>query len=203
MNKFKKGDIVGRISYNKDVLFEITKIIKTSNNKEIMILKGVTERIQADSPKEDLELMDKRVVEDRMKKLEDKISNRIDKCLKDPKYCFCKAKKVFNWKEENRSSKYMYTGKILHLDGDKRYAEKSIKYYKSLGLNAIVKNVPENKQAQIIKNLLERYQPDIVVLTGHDGMIKKGTGFNDIYNYRNSRHFIATVKEARRYEKEV
>lgn len=39
MSKFRKGDIVGRISYNKDVLFEITKIIKTSNNREIYILK--------------------------------------------------------------------------------------------------------------------------------------------------------------------
>ena len=39
MSKFRKGYIVGRISYNKDVLFEITKIIKTSNNKEIYILK--------------------------------------------------------------------------------------------------------------------------------------------------------------------
>lgn len=30
-------------------------------------------------------------------------------------------------------------------------------------------------------------------------MIKKGTGFNDIYNYRNSRHFIKTVNEARKW----
>lgn len=30
-------------------------------------------------------------------------------------------------------------------------------------------------------------------------MIKKGTGFNDIYNYRNSRHFINTVNEARKW----
>lgn len=199
MGKFKKGDIVGRISYHKDVLFEITKIIKTSNNKEIMILKGITERIEADSPKEDLELMDKRIVEERIRKLEDKMSNRIEKCMQDPKYCFCKAKKLFVWKEEKRSSKTITTGKILHLDGDKRYSEKSIKYYKSLGLNAIVKNVSENKQAQVVRSLLERYQPDVLVLTGHDGMIKKGTGFNDIYNYRNSRHFINTVNEARKW----
>lgn len=33
-------------------------------------------------------------------------------------------------------------------------------------------------------------------------MIKRGTNYNDIYNYRNSRHFINTVKEARRYDKE-
>ena len=32
------------------------------------------------------------------------------------------------------------------------------------------------------------------------GMIKNGTMYKDIYNYRNSRHFIKTVKEARRYD---
>lgn len=165
LNKFKKGDIVGRISYNKDVLFEITKIIKTSNNKEIMILKGITERIVADSPKEDLVLMDKRVVEERIQKLEYKMSNRIEQCLKDSKYCFCNVKNVFSWKRENRGIRTINTGKILHLDGDRRYAEKSIKYYKSLGLNAIVKNIPENKQAYLIKKLLDRYNPDVLVLT--------------------------------------
>ncbi|MCI9063484.1 MAG: hypothetical protein HFJ17_02625 [Clostridia bacterium] len=33
-------------------------------------------------------------------------------------------------------------------------------------------------------------------------MIRSETGYYDIYNYRNSRHFIETVKEARRYEKD-
>lgn len=33
-------------------------------------------------------------------------------------------------------------------------------------------------------------------------MIKRGTRYNDIYNYRNSRHFINTVREARKYERE-
>lgn len=165
MNKFKKGDIVGRISYNKDVLFEITNIIKTSNNRKIMILKGITERIEADSYEEDLEIMDKRIVADRIKTLEEKMKNRIEKCLKDPKYCICNAKKIFNWKNETRSNKTIKTGKILHLDGDKRYTEKSMKYYKSLGLNAIVKNIPENKQALVIKNLLNKYNPDVLVLT--------------------------------------
>lgn len=32
------------------------------------------------------------------------------------------------------------------------------------------------------------------------GMIKHGAGYKDIYNYRNSRHFIQTVKEARKYD---
>ena len=31
-------------------------------------------------------------------------------------------------------------------------------------------------------------------------MIKRNVGYYDIYNYRNSRHFVETVKEARRYD---
>ena len=48
--------------------------------------------------------------------------------------------------------------------------------------------------------MLEYYDPDILVITGHDGMIKLKTGYNDLYNYRNSKHFIETIKEARRYD---
>lgn len=66
-----------------------------------------------------------------------------------------------------------------------------------MGLNAIVKNIPENRQPALVKKLLDRYKPDILVITGHDGMIKNGTKYNDIYNYRNSKYFIDTVKEAR------
>ena len=90
-------------------------------------------------------------------------------------------------------------GTILHLDGDKRYSEKSIKYYKKLGLNAIVRNIPEYKQPKVVKQLLGKYNPDILVITGHDAMIKSDTNFNNIYNYRNSKHFVDAVKEARSF----
>ena len=33
-------------------------------------------------------------------------------------------------------------------------------------------------------------------------MLKSGRSYEDIYNYRNSKYFIETVKEARRYDKE-
>ena len=94
------------------------------------------------------------------------------------------------------------TGKILHLDGDRKYSEKSRRYYQKVGLTAIVKNIPESKQPKVVYNLLKYYNPDILVITGHDGMFHKERGYNDIYNYKNSRHFIETVKEARRYEKD-
>ena len=88
---------------------------------------------------------------------------------------------------------------ILHLDGDKKYSEKSAKYYKKVGLNAIVRNVAESKQQYVIVDLLNRYNPDVVVITGHDGMIKSGIGYNDIYNYRNSKYFINTVIQAKKW----
>ena len=43
--KIKKGDIVGRNSYGKDILFIVERIIRTNANNEICILKGLTERI--------------------------------------------------------------------------------------------------------------------------------------------------------------
>lgn len=193
----KKGDIVVRKSYGKDIIFKVVKIIK-SNNSQIAILKGVTLRIEADAPITDLEIAQKQRVENNMRNLNTKLEDRIKKCEKSQKKYIPVIDKVFL----KRNKEIVQTGKILHLDGDKRYSEKSEKYYKKMGLNATVKNIPERKQAMIVKTLLQKYTPDILVITGHDGMIKKGSGYNDIYNYRNSRYFINTVREARKWEKQ-
>lgn len=189
MNKIKKGDIVGRLSYGKDIAFVVEKIIKTHDKKEFAILKGLTIRVQADSDLEDLELMNPKQVEQHVRQLEEKVAKRINKYTKEKD---SKENKLF------REKTIIYTGKILHLDGDKKYAEKSNRYYKKIGLNAIVKNVSERKQPFVVSGLLQRYKPDILIVTGHDGMIRKGTKFNDLYNYRNSRYFIQTVEEARK-----
>lgn len=101
-----------------------------------------------------------------------------------------------------RSEEKIITGKILHLDGDKKYSQKSYMYYKRCGLNSVVKNIPEYRQPKEVYKLLVEYNPDILVITGHDSMIKKGTDYYNIYNYKNSKYFIETVKEARRYERD-
>lgn len=36
-----------------------------------------------------------------------------------------------------------------------------------MGLDVVVKNIPENRQPQVIYSLLSRYNPDILVVTGH------------------------------------
>ena len=157
MVKIKKGDIVGRISYGKDIIFVIDRIIKL-NNMQIAILKGLTMRIKADSPLEDLEHIDKRIVKHSEKNIEERILTHLSKYTK-------------------RFKRFHNFGKVLHLDGDSRYSQKSIRYYRNIGINAIVKNIPETRQPFVVKSLLNKYNPDILIITGHDGMIKRGTRF--------------------------
>ena len=143
-----------------------------------------------------LEEIDKRIISKNIKEENKKIEKRIQQ-YKNNNY---KIGVVTS--NDKRISQRFITGKILHLDGDRKYSEKSYQYYRKLGLDAVVKNIPEYKQSKVVYELLNKYNPDILVITGHDGMIKRGTNYNDIYNYRNSRHFINTVKEARRYDLE-
>ena len=59
MDKIKKGNVVGRKSYGKDILFTVERIIKKANGKKVCILKGITIRIIADADIEDLVVMEK------------------------------------------------------------------------------------------------------------------------------------------------
>ena len=185
MREIKKGDIVSRNSYGNDIIFSVKRIIKLKDKREIAILKGIDVRVEADAPIEDLQKVSKEIFDRCEKRLNQRIreKEKIEKNYKD-----VRAKEV------------VMNGKILHLDGDKRYSEKSQMYYNKMGLKAVVKNIPENKQPRVVYRLLQVYNPDILVITGHDGMIKNGARYRDIFNYKNSRHFIETVKEARKYD---
>ena len=185
MYNVKKGDIVGRKSYGKDVFFIVDKIIKTRLNNEFAILKGLNIRIIADSLVSDLEPINKKDILNSIRLSETNLEDRIKK----------NKNRIF----DSFKRQEIYTGKILHLDGDRKYSEKSTRYYNKIGLNAIVKNISESRQPKVIIPLLNKYNPDILIITGHDAMIKNGSNYNNIYNYRNSRHFINTVREARKW----
>lgn len=144
---------------------------------------GLTIRIEADAPLEDIEKVDEKTIIKNEKKIEDILLERIN-----------------TYKREYRGYT-IKTGRILHLDGDRRYSEKSAKYYKKMGLDAIVRNIAECKQPNMVRQLLEKYNPDVLVITGHDAMLKKDVNYSSIYNYRNSKNFINTVKEARKWAK--
>lgn len=97
--RIKTGDYVTRKSHGKDVLFNVEKIIKLSNGKENVILKGLTYRIKADAPIEDLCIVDKKTALEMISKLDTDIERF--------------AKEI----EENKRLKtQVQTGLIMHLD---------------------------------------------------------------------------------------
>lgn len=157
MKKIKKGDIVARKSHGKDIIFYVKRII-ISEEEPIAILCGVKKRIEADSKIDDLILVEKDKLKDILLEEEKSIKKRIDN----------RYEIGIISKEESRFKEKIITGKILHLDGDKRYSQKSYNYYNKLGLKAIVKNIPEYKQPRVVYKLLKIYQPDILIVTGHD-----------------------------------
>ena len=81
LNKIKKGDIVGRKSYGKDIIFIVERIIQNKNDK-IAILKGLVERIEADSDVDDLEIIEKRKINRSLENLNEKVELRLDRYSK-------------------------------------------------------------------------------------------------------------------------
>ncbi len=166
--KYKVGDIVTRKSYNNDTIFKITDIVG-----DICYLKGLNTRIIADAEVSDLvPYNDKDDVEN-----EEKFEERIKDIV-----------------SLNRDDYFYLPGRILHIDGDSDYLNRCLDYYKSNNINAIGINESEETLASNIKNLLEEYKPNIVIITGHDAYYKKNG------SYKNSTNFINAVKEARNYE---
>ena len=106
MREIKKGDIVSRHSYGHDIIFFVKKIIKINNKKEVAILKGIDVRILCDAPIEDLKVVSKEEQIKREKELEERIINKIER------------ERVY---KENRRKEVIYTGRILHLDGELLY----------------------------------------------------------------------------------
>lgn len=189
VEKIKIGDIVTRNSDNNNILFYVEDIIRSRGMMPVAILKGVTIRIEVSSSLEDIRLENKSIVKSEIQKFDNNIDSRAKRLLE-----------YYNQKSESRKIFSDNNCLIMHLDGDRKYAEKSARIYDRFRLQAIVKNIKENRQPFEIRNLLNKYNPDIVVITGHDGMIKKGYRYNDIYNYRNSKYFVKTVQEIRNWE---
>lgn len=59
--------------------------------------------------------------------------------------------------------------------------------------------------ADTLYRLLPRIRPDIVVITGHDGVLKQPQPY-DLYSlksYKNSQNFVAAIQVARQYERHL
>jgi len=125
MSKIKKNDIVCRRSYGGDILFSVERIIKSTRGKDYAILKGVTIRIEADAPLEDLQLVEKTIIQSNLRSLDHKMEKRIKNKNARNKIEQTKKRGFYN-KTYIRTN----TGKILHLDGDNSFV-----YTSQNGLN--------------------------------------------------------------------
>ncbi len=171
---FKIGDIVTRNSYNNDILFTIIDI-----KEDVAYLKGLDVRLYADSNLDDLEIASSDY---------DTSKDRND------------AKKIIDMLNLDRNEYFYLPGKILHIDGDKDYLERCIDFYKDMHLEAYGINLDEDDFSKEITSCLEKYNPDILVITGHDSF-KKNKDKNDLSNYQNSTNFVKATIKAREYER--
>lgn len=211
----KVGDLVVRKSYDKDITFKVINITLNDKGEEICELKGVNIRIEADSPAADLEVVRdenfSKVDKVFNKKINDSIKRillaRNDKESEEHKlYANTSKKSKYRGLKKSKNSSpekeliFGRPGRILHLDGDSDYLEVCLKTYKELSLEAVGKAITEKDQPQQILELVKEIKPDIVVITGHDGMIKGTSDYMNLNNYRNSKYYVDAVKELRSYE---
>lgn len=169
---FKIGDVVSRISHNNDIIF---KIIGINNN--IVKLQGINVRLSADADISDL-------ISSENKENDKEI---IERSIKELSF--------------DRDNYFYIPGKILHIDGDEDYLDRSMKFYDSIGIKANGLCLKEKEISSRIINLIKEYRPDIIVITGHDAFYKKKGDISNINNYQNSINFVDAIKEVRKYEK--
>lgn len=199
------GDTVVRKSYDKDITFKIIDI-KEVDGTIVYILKGISIRIIADSPETDLEPVNIEFIEEKEKILNNKVNEAIKKAVNTRSGISTKSNSILlprgskNQKNTpNKDLMFGRPGKILHIDGDKDYLETCLKVYKQLSLDAVGRAISEKDQPNHVVDLVKELKPDIVVLTGHDSVLKESNNYLDLNNYRNSKYYIDSVKALRNY----
>ncbi|MEY7999343.1 sporulation peptidase YabG [Clostridium sp. Mt-5] len=202
----KIGDVVVRKSYDRDITFKIIDI-KEERSGNIYILKGINLRLIADSTEEDLES-----VEGQSLTRDEKIFNKqVNKSIRNilisrggfrheggavQEYNITK----FASHDSKNELAFGRPGKILHVDGDPEYLDVCLKVYKQLLLDVVGANISEKDQPVKVVELVKKIKPDIIVITGHDSIVKGATDYMNLDNYKNSKYFVETVSELRNYE---
>jgi spore coat assembly protein len=194
------GDTVVRKSHDKDITFKIIDI-KECDGKYIYVLKGMNVRLIADASENDLEPVRENYIGEKDETFNKRI-NRVIKKITDTRgleldeYPEIRISK----KKQNKELTFGRPGKILHIDGDADYMETCLKVYKQLNLDATGKVVPEKEQPSKVVDLVKEIKPDIVVLTGHDSILKGITDYSDLSYYRNSKYYVDAVLALRDYQ---
>jgi len=180
------GKIVARRSYNQDLFMKIIEIKKAGKDR-IAVLGGLNYRLLADASLEDLVIKNEKEVVHYQLADSQEVYKRFRKVVYDRK---------FKVEEEY----FEVPGRILHIDGDKEYLDQCLRTYKQLGLQARGICKSEAEQPKIIAKVLRDNPTDILVLTGHDSLLKGKTDYRSLESYRSSSFFVQSVIEARKYQ---
>lgn len=146
---------------------DIVFIIYDISSEGLYKLKGEEVRLLADSYEDDLVICEK---EERSEIESPLINTNIDKNI--------------------------VVGKVLHIDGDKKYLQKSLNLYKKYEIPVVGYYLNEEEIKNQITNLLIKHKPDILVITGHDAYKENYEG----EEFKNSQNFVDAVKKARIYQ---
>lgn len=194
----KQGDLVVRKSYGGDVIFKIQEF-----SYQTALLRGIDYRLLADASVADLNPAPEARIEEHeaaMQKRQSEVRSAMAK--EDPAALAVKQTRSAK-QQRNAQSYFEIPGKVLHLDGDPNYLRKSMALYGELRVPAEGIYVPESSMADALVRLLPQVRPDIVVITGHDGILKdrKDGDMQSLESYKNSRNFVNAVRTARQYER--
>lgn len=192
------GDIVARKSYNRDIFFKVVDFVKTETGEVRATLRGLDVRLLADSPLDDL-------VKVKSDHLREYRKNFIKKNNDNLKKIFTRREKVreaqiTNMVQTLPKDFFEMPGRVLHIDGNLEYLNLCMGIYEQLGIIAEGLHIPENEQPVSVPDQLMKYKPDILVMTGHDGLVKSDQAYSDLNNYHNSKYFVESVRAARRLE---
>ncbi|MBE3597129.1 MAG: sporulation peptidase YabG [Hydrogenibacillus sp.] len=183
------GSLVRRKSYGQDIVF---RVIQINHAERTAILQGLDVRLLADAPLDDLIMLDADAHEEEASRPDAGFGAA--KMLKPPEGGGTRPST--DSLSVGTSTAVAYPGKVLHLDGDARYLAMSMAEYERLGIPAVGQHVLERDMPRRVISLLVRYQPDVLVLTGHDAYRRRSAA-REIDQYRHSQYFIETVRRVR------
>lgn len=194
----KIGDIVGRYSYHCDILFRVMEIKEEEGGQKVAVLYGEDVRLVADAPVEDLDLVAESEQERRKQAEQEKLDQSYRLFRQDSYLIRQKSEFYATGGYATSESFFQLPGRVLHLDGDPIYLKKCLMLYEKIGVPVYGVHCNEKEMPERIGELLDRFRPDILVVTGHDAYTKSKGKVSDINAYRHSRHFVQTVREARK-----
>ncbi len=198
---WKSGDVVVRKSYGKDVCFLVVDVDQGSG---MATLKGLDVRLLADSPIDDLELITKEEFE-AYRIAQVKLENESLRLVQIRRQVDRERNGFRSAHKKQFDDFFELPGRVLHLDGDGTYLEKCLQTYHKLGIRAVGKNIAESEMERFMPKLLSEHEPDILIITGHDSVLRNGKK-NEMLRmdkYRNSNYFVQAVRAARRYERSL